>query len=225
MVAFDSNRDEMVDEQLAARGIVDRDVLEAMRSVRREDFLPEALAPYAYEDAPLPIGERQTMSQPYVVALMIEALTLSATDRVLEIGTGSGYAAAVVSRLAATVDTVERFRSLYELAAARFERLGYANVRAHHGDGSEGWPEHAPYDAILVSAGAPEVPAALRDQLVVGGRLVIPIGESRHAQELVRFVRTQDGRLERRSLGPVRFVPLVGSSGWSEGGVFSFMRR
>jgi protein-L-isoaspartate(D-aspartate) O-methyltransferase len=212
---FKTLRDEMVSRQIAARGVRDERVLEAMGTVPREAFVPERLAELAYNDNPLPIGEEQTISQPYVVALMAEALELRPEDRVLEIGAGSGYAAAVLSRLAREIFTVERHESLAREARERMARLGYSNVQVHQGDGTLGWPERAPYDAIVVAAGGPEVPQALLDQLAEGGRLVIPIGPDVRSQNLVR-VRRKDGHSLREDLGPVRFVPLIGAQGWRE---------
>jgi protein-L-isoaspartate(D-aspartate) O-methyltransferase len=213
---FAARRQEMVDRQIAVRGVRDRRVLEAMAEVPREAFVPERLAEVAYEDGPLPIGEEQTISQPYVVALMAEALEVGPGDRVLEIGAGSGYAAAVLSRLACAVWTVERHPSLAREAEERLARLGFANVQVIEGDGTLGWPAQAPYDAIVVAAGGPEVPQALLDQLAGGGRLVIPIGPDPRTQSLVRVRRRADGGLVRENLGEVRFVPLIGAQGWKE---------
>jgi protein-L-isoaspartate(D-aspartate) O-methyltransferase len=215
---FETLRQEMVDRQIAARGVRDRRVLEALRTVPREAFLPERLAEFAYDDTPLPIGQEQTISQPYVVALMAEALELNVGDKVLEIGAGSGYAAAVLSRIAREVWTIERHESLAREARERMARLGYSNVHVIHGDGTLGWPEHAPYDAIVVAAGGPEVPQALLDQLASGGRLVIPIGPEPRTQSLVRVRRRPDGTHVREDLGGVRFVPLIGAQGWREEG-------
>jgi len=206
----------MVRSQVSARGIRDPAVLRAMREVAREAFLPPELAEFAYRDSPLPIACKQTISQPYIVALMTAALALRPGDRVLEIGTGSGYAAAVLSRVARQVYTVERHEELAAAAAARLRELGYANVSVLHGDGTLGWPEHAPYDAIVVAAGGPGVPEALLDQLAPGGRLVMPMGESRDLQTLIRVTRRADGGLDREDLGDVRFVPLVGVDGWRD---------
>ena len=219
---FETLRQEMVDRQIAARGVRDRRVLEALGTVPREAFLPERLAELAYDDTPLPIGEEQTISQPYVVALMAEALELNVGDKVLEIGSGSGYAAAVLSRIAREVWTIERHESLASEAQERMARLGYANVHVIHGDGTLGWAEHAPYDAIVVAAGGPEVPQALLEQLAPGGRLVIPIGPEPRTQSLVRVRRRPDGTLAHEDLGGVRFVPLIGAQGWrEEGGVLA----
>lgn len=218
MKRFERLRRQMVRRQLAARGIRDPAVLEAMGEVPREVFVSTDQAEFAYADSPLPIGQGQSISQPYMVALMTEALELSTGDRVLEIGTGSGYAAAVLSRIAPEVFTVERHSKLARRAKTRFRRLGYDNIHVRVGDGTLGWAEHAPYDAIVVTAGGPAVPQPLLDQLVDGGRLVIPIGQSLTEQELVRVRRSgADGYL-RESLGSVRFVPLVGEVGWQQPG-------
>jgi protein-L-isoaspartate(D-aspartate) O-methyltransferase len=216
MSDFRAARERMVRGQIAARGIRDRAVLEAMASVPREAFLPPQLTEFAYEDAPLPIAQGQTISQPYIVALMTAALELKPGDRVLEIGTGSGYAAAVLGRVAREVYTVERHGELAATAANRLRELGFDNVHVLHGDGTLGWAAHAPYDAIVVAAGGPQVPPALVKQLAVGGRLVIPIGEDRGLQALTRVTRQADGTLRREDLGDVRFVPLIGAQGWDE---------
>lgn len=212
----ETERQQMIREQLRARNIADERVLAAMATVPRHLFVPRELEPQAYNDNALPIAERQTISQPYIVALTAALLQLSGRERVLEIGTGSGYAAAVLSLLAAEVWSVERFRSLAEDAARRLYDLGYANVRVGIGDGTGGWPDHAPYDAIAVAAAAPHVPRPLLDQLALGGRLVIPVG-SRDEQHMLRVIRTPRG-FEQQQLGPVRFVPLVGAEGWREEG-------
>lgn len=206
----------MVQTQIADRGVRDERVLAAMRTVPREAFVPDHLAGQAYRDHPLPIDEGQTISQPYVVAWMIEALQPHPGDRVLEIGAGSGYAAAVLSRVVDEVYTVERFPALARQAGQRLERLGYLNVLVRVGDGTLGWPEFAPYDGIVVAAGGPEVPRPLLDQLAPGGRLVIPVGPRPDLQTLVRVTRLRDGRLREEDLGAVRFVPLVGAQGWAE---------
>jgi protein-L-isoaspartate(D-aspartate) O-methyltransferase len=207
-------RREMVRYQLLERDIDDPTVLEAMARVPREEFVPENLRDMAYADAPLPIGSEQTISQPYIVALMIEALELSPGDRALEIGTGSGYAAAVLAQVADEVYTVERHEELVKEAARRFRRLGYDNIHVRHANGTLGWPEHAPYDAIVVTAGGPRVPDPLCEQLAVGGRLVIPVGQTLYSQELIRLRRIAPDRFRRENLGGVRFVPLVGEAGW-----------
>jgi protein-L-isoaspartate(D-aspartate) O-methyltransferase len=213
-------RQEMVQRQIAGRDVRDRHVLDAMTSVPREAFVPERLAEFAYHDTPLPIEEEQTISQPYIVALMAEALELEPGQRVLEVGAGSGYAAAVLSRIVGDtgeVYAIERHATLAGLARERMERLGYGNVHVRHGDGTLGWPEHAPYDAIAVAAGGPEAPPALKQQLALGGRLVIPIGTDPRQQELVRIQRLGPDRFEEENLGGVRFVPLVGAQGWRKG--------
>ena len=209
-------RRRMVDEQLVARGIRDPLVLAAMGRVPREKFVSDRQAAFAYEDQPLPIGEGQTISQPFIVALMTQALTLARTDRVLEIGTGSGYAAAVLAEIAAEVYTVERLAPLAERARQRLADLGYANVHVLNGDGTLGWPEHAPYDAIVATAAGPHVPPALLDQLAIGGRLVMPVGAVAYDQSLIRVFRAETGDDRRETLEPVAFVPLIGAQGWPE---------
>jgi len=204
----------MVRAHLAARGIRDPELLAAFRSSPREAFLSPELREFAYQDSPLPIEQGQTISQPYIVALMTAALELSPGDRVLEIGTGSGYAASILAQLAREVYTVERHEELAALAARRLDELGLKNVSVLHGDGSLGWPEHAPFDAIVVAAGGPGVPRALLDQLAPGGRLVMPVGEGRELQKLLRATRQPDGSMASEDLGDVRFVPLVGAQGW-----------
>jgi protein-L-isoaspartate(D-aspartate) O-methyltransferase len=212
-------REHMVRYQIAARGVRDKPLLDAMRIVPREAFMPEELAEFAYEDTPLPIEEGQTISQPYIVALMIAAAEARPEARVLEIGTGSGYAAAVLSRVVAQVYTVERHEALVDLARRRFQTLAYRNIEVLHGDGSLGWPAHAPYDAIIVTAGGPHVPQQLRDQLAVGGRMVIPVGPDPRSQQLVRVTRVTRDRFEEEELAAVRFVPLVGAEAWGEPGI------
>lgn len=209
-----SRREVMIREHLLGRDIRDPEVIRAMGEVPREAFVPGELADYAYEDYPLPIGEDQTISQPYIVAYMIQALELSPADRVLEIGTGSGYAAAVLSRIAATVHTVERIPSLARSARERLQALGYTNVFVHEGDGTLGWPDHAPYDAIVVTAGAPHVPEPLLAQLAAGGRLVIPVGPTLTLQTLIRVRRLGEHNYRQEELCGVRFVPLIGEDGW-----------
>lgn len=217
MSEFSTLRKLMVAEQLVPMGIFDKAVLTAMGEVPREEFVPHDMRRWAYEDGPLPIGQGQTISQPYIVAYMAQALELARTDRVLEIGTGSGYAAAVVSRVAAEVHSIERLATLAEVARERLQGLGYLNIHVHVGDGSLGLPGHAPYDAIVVTAGAPWVPAALKQQLAPGGRLVIPVGSHLDLQELVRVRRTGAGEYTSERLLGVRFVPLVGADGWHGG--------
>jgi protein-L-isoaspartate(D-aspartate) O-methyltransferase len=215
MMSFADARAQMVELQIARRGIVDSRVLDAFRRVPREAFVPPELAEFAYRDAPLPIGGGQTISQPYIVAVTIEALGLEGGERVLEIGTGSGYAAALLGCIAREVFTVERHESLADEARERLDRLGYDNVRVLHGDGTLGWKEHAPYDAIAVAAGGPEIPQALVAQLAPGGRLVIPVGPDESSQVLTRVTK-EGARLREEPLVDVRFVPLIGAQGWPE---------
>jgi protein-L-isoaspartate(D-aspartate) O-methyltransferase len=211
----DEQRAAMVRDQLIGRGVVDTAVVRAFGTVRRERFVLEPQRGHAYEDHPLPIGGGQTISQPYVVAIMAEAMELRPADHVLEVGAGSGYAAAIFSRIADDVVAVERLPELAATAVAALVDVGYTNVRVVVGDGSTGVPEYAPYDAICVSAGAPRVPPALVDQLSPKGRLVVPIGES-DQQRLVRVRRLADGRIRQEDLGPVRFVPLLGEQSWHQ---------
>ena len=199
----------MLRRHIEGRGISDRRVLDAMAAVPREEFVPPGLVRDAYRDGPLPIGEGQTISQPYVVATMAEAAELKPGDRVLEVGTGSGYAAVVFSRIADVVYTIERHASLADSARERLRELGYGNVHVGHGDGTRGWPEHAPYDAIVVAAGGRSVPGALREQLAPGGRLLMPVGSLGAGQSLVRERRGEGGAFTAEGLGPVRFVPLI----------------
>ena len=205
----------MVARDIAARGVRDELVLDAMRKVPREQFLPEKLREFAYDDTPLPIAGEQTISQPYIVAFMAEALMLKGGERVLEVGAGSGYAAAVLSEIAANVYTVERLGPLAEKAAALLSELGYDNVHVLHGDGTRGWPEHSPYDAIVVAAGGPQVPELLKEQLKVGGRLVIPVAADQRSQELVRITRVSADDYRSEDIADVRFVPLIGQEGWA----------
>jgi protein-L-isoaspartate(D-aspartate) O-methyltransferase len=206
-------RDRLVRE--IAREVRDQRVLDAVREVPREEFVPEEVRSLAYENHPLAIGHDQTISQPLIVALMTQALLLGGDENVLEIGTGSGYQAAILSRLARHVVSVERIPELADTAAARLHQLGYANIEVHAAGETLGWPADAPYDAIIVTAASPDIPRELLDQLAMGGRLVIPVG-SRDLQELVRIVKTPEGA-QRHHLGPCRFVPLLGSSGWPDG--------
>jgi protein-L-isoaspartate(D-aspartate) O-methyltransferase len=211
-----SERHRTVAGQIAARGVEDPLVLDAMRAVPREDFVPADLAEYAYEDGPLPIGHGQTISQPYIVAVMTAAARVKPGDRVLEIGTGSGYGAAVLSKIAAEVYTVERIEGLADSARDRLTALGYGNVDVRCGDGTLGWAEHAPYDAIIVTAGGPTVPRALLDQLKPGGRLVMPLGSEPRGQRLIRRTRTGPDTYTQDDLELVAFVPLIGEQGWPE---------
>jgi protein-L-isoaspartate(D-aspartate) O-methyltransferase len=209
---FAKDRAAMVKRQLARRGIADERVLDAFRRVPREAFVRNDLQRYAYEDNPLPIGEGQTISQPYVVALMTEAARVKPEARVLDVGTGSGYAAVILAELAKEVVTIERHGALADKARKTLDALGYANVEVLEGDGTRGVPARAPYDAILVAAGAPVVPASLKEQLADGGRLVIPVGSGGY-QDLTVVTRWGDA-FEEEDLGGVRFVPLVGEEGW-----------
>lgn len=202
-------RRQMVDRQIEARGVSDPRVLEAMRKVPRHELVPEAQRSWAYEDRPLPIGHRQTISQPYIVAFMTEQLELSGDEKVLEIGTGSGYQAAVLGELANEVYSIEIVKPLAERSRKDLARLGYENIHLKEGDGYQGWPDEAPFDAIIVTAAPGHVPQPLIDQLAVGGRMVVPVGHG--SQELLLLVRTESG-IERRRLLGVRFVPMVGEA-------------
>jgi protein-L-isoaspartate(D-aspartate) O-methyltransferase len=215
-MTFETQRKRMVERQLLPRGIHDPLVLKAMEKIPREAFVPDDLRESAYGDNPLPIGEGQTISQPYIVALMTEALELKGPEKVLEIGTGSGYQAAVLAEIVQEVYSVERVTSLTEKAKQVLEKLGYRNVHFKVFNGTLGWPEHAPYDAVIVTAGAPEIPAPLVEQLKEGGRLVIPVGDSL-SQDLFK-IRKKGGRTTTEDLGPVRFVNLVGEYGWEAKG-------
>lgn len=212
---FESRRASMVDYQLVARGIESPRVLEAMGRVAREQFIPERMRDCAYEDGPLPIGAGQTISQPYIVALMTEALDLEGGEKVLDIGTGSGYAAAVLGCIAGEVFSIERVQELADRAAATLASQGFDNVEVRCGDGTMGWPEHQPYDGIIVAAGAPAVPDSLKHQLAVGGHLVIPVGSEHGGQSLMRITRLAEDEFRTEELGGVRFVPLLGEQGWS----------
>ena len=218
MTDFRAAREKMVERQIAARGIADRRVLDAMRSVPRELFVPEHLAEFAYEDAPLPIEADQTISQPYIVALMLEAAELEGGDKVLEVGAGSGYASAVIAQLVDEVIAIERHGELARLAGERMERLGLEHVSIYEGDGTSGYPAKAPFDAIIVSASGSHVPDVLLHQLEVGGRLVMPVGEPQEVQKLIKVTRTSDEDYEQEELGAVRFVPLIGKHGWTDKG-------
>lgn len=211
---FDAARERMVRDQLERRQITNRRVLEAMRKVPRHEFMPSHLAELAYTDRPLPIGEGQTISQPYMVALMTQALDPQPDHRVLEIGLGSGYQAAILAELAQHVYTIERIESLANQARATLERLGYKNISVYVGDGTCGLPEEAPFDGIMVTAGAPELPAPLVEQLADGGRIVCPVGD-RLAQFLVEGVKS-GGKLNEMRICSCVFVPLIGRYGWQE---------
>jgi protein-L-isoaspartate(D-aspartate) O-methyltransferase len=202
----------MVERQLVRRGVTTEAVLKAMREVPRELFVSEEMQEFAYADSPLPIEAGQTISQPFIVAAMIEAAGIESDDRVLEIGAGSGYAAAVMSRIAVEVFAVERHSDLAAAATSRLRALGYDNVEVRAGDGTLGWPEEAPFDAIIVSAGGPSIPQALQDQLDIGGRLVIPVGPP-GGQRLMKVTRTSATHYEEDDLGAVAFVPLIGVHG------------
>lgn len=216
MADFAELRERMVRRQIEARGIADPAILDAFRAVPRDAFVDEAHAAWAYDDHPLPIEAGQTISQPYIVALMIEAAEIGPGDTVLEVGAGSGYAAAVMSRIAARVIGIERQHDLVEVASERLKRLGYDNVRIVEGDGTRGCPSHAPFDAILAAASGSHVPQPLIDQLAPGGRLVMPVGGPHDVQHLVKVTRREDGSLQQSDLGAVRFVPLIGEEGWRE---------
>lgn len=212
IVNFDKARQRMVEEQIIARGIRNPRVIDAMRKVPRHLFVEEALWDRAYGDHALPIGEKQAISQPYMVARMTEALDLTGAEKVLEIGTGSGYQTAILAELAARVCSIERVRSLFQKAQTSLNRLRYFNVAFKLFDGTYGWPEEAPFDAILVTAGAPDIPPSLVDQLKPGGRLVIPVGD-RTTQVLKKIVKSPEGPVTTHLTGCV-FVPLIGTFGW-----------
>lgn len=205
-------REYMVNTQIKARGIYDPKVLDAMLKVPRHEFVPEDMRPYAYEDRPLPIGEGQTISQPYMVALMTQCMELEGPESVLEIGAGSGYQAAILAEIAAMVYTIERFPSLLQRAQEVLARLGYTNYKALVGDGTLGWEENAPFNGIMVTAGAPDVPPSLLEQLADKGRLVIPIGPERY-QTLYKIVK-KGKKIRREFVTYCSFVPLIGKEGW-----------
>ena len=211
---FDVARKRMVESQILARGVTDRRLVEAMLKIPRHLFVEEALSAQAYSDTPLPIGGKQTISQPYIVALMTELLELDGTEKVLEIGTGSGYQAAILAVLADRVYTIERIRPLALRARKVLDRLGLLNVNIRISDGTVGWEEEAPFDAIIVTAGAPDVPQKFVDQLKPGGRLVLPVG-SQFEQVLVKITKAADGTLSRKAITGCRFVKLVGTHGWN----------
>ncbi len=212
MIDFSKTRSKMVDDQVVARGIKDQRVIAAMRKVPRHLFVEEALQGQAYSDHPLPIGDKQTISQPYMVALMTEALALTGKEKVLEIGTGSGYQAAILAECAAKVFSIERIRSLAIRARKLLLDLGYFNVEIKFTDGTVGWNDESPFDAIMVTAGAPDIPQPLVDQLKVGGRMAIPVGDA-NIQDLIRITKTEDG-IKKEDFGGCRFVKLIGKHGW-----------
>jgi protein-L-isoaspartate(D-aspartate) O-methyltransferase len=207
-------RERMVKKQLIPRGITDKKVLAAMGKIQRHLFMEEALVGEAYNDHPLPIGHKQTISQPYIVALMTQALELTGNEKTLEIGTGSGYQTAVLAELSSRVYTIERIRVLMERARHMLQELGYTNVLFKSYDGTLGWEEYSPYDAIIITAGAPAVPEPLLEQLADGGRMIVPVGD-KFTQELIRITRRKDS-FDKKSLGGCRFVDLIGAHGWKE---------
>ena len=213
---FAAEREGMIERQLRLRGIHEPEILDAFRAVPREAFVSPGYAHLAYGDHPLPIEAQQTISQPYIVGLMIEAAAIKPGDTVLEVGSGSGYAAAVISRIAARVVGIERQPELAEVSRERLARLGYDNVEIVEGDGTKGWPDGAPYDAIVAAASGSHVPESLVDQLKTGGRLVMPLGGPGWVQTLVQVTKQRDGSLRQSDLGGVRFVPLIGEEGWKD---------
>jgi len=206
----------MVERQLRRRGVAEQRILDAFHAVPREEFVGEGYAHLAYGDHPLPIEAGQTISQPYIVGLMIQAAGIGLRDKVLEVGAGSGYAAAVISRIAGKVIAIERQHDLIDAARERLKRLGFDNVEIVEGDGTKGCPEHAPFDAILAAASGSHVPNALVEQLAEAGSLVMPIGDPGSVQELVKVTKGPGGKLIEENLGAVRFVPLIGEEGWKD---------
>jgi protein-L-isoaspartate(D-aspartate) O-methyltransferase len=211
---YERQREEMVRNQLEERGIKDPRILDAFRKVPRHLFVSEALRDQAYGDYPLPIGEQQTISQPYIVAEMTQALELDKGDRVLEIGTGSGYQAAILAQIVYRVYTIERIRSLHMQARNLFDKLHYHNIVTRYADGTKGWQKESPFNAVIVTAGAPDIPEVLANQLAPSGRLVVPVG-NQHTQELIKIDR-RDNSFQQTNLGGCRFVKLVGEHGWKE---------
>ena len=216
MPDYTVEREAMVDRHLKRRGITDQRILDAFLAVPREEFVAEEYAHLAYGDHPLPIEAGQTISQPYIVGLMIEAAAIKPGDKVLEVGAGSGYAAAVISRIAEKVIAIERQHDLIAIARRRMERLGYDNVEIIEGDGTRGCRDHAPFDAILAAASGSHVPRPLIEQLAPGGRIVMPVGDPGWVQELVKVTKEENGILKQENLGGVRFVPLIGEEGWKD---------
>ena len=215
MDAYNSKRQHMVDTQIIPRGIKDQRVINAMRKIPRHLFLDEAFWPQAYEDHPLPIGEKQTISQPYIVAIMTEALQLTGTETVLEIGAGSGYQTAILAELAEQVYTIERIPSIAKRARKTFDQLQYRNIIITIRDGTAGWKEHSPYDSIIVTAASPGAPKPLLEQLATGGRLVIPIGDE-FTQELIVYEKKDENEFKEENYGGCRFVKLIGEYGWKK---------
>jgi len=213
-IKYKRQREEMVRQQIVARGITEPEVLAAFHKVQRHLFVSEALRDQAYGDYPLPIGEQQTISQPYIVAEMTQALELNKDDRVLEIGTGSGYQAAILAEVVYRVYTIERIRSLYVQTRSLLDKLHYHNIVMRCSDGTSGWQDESPFDAIMVTAGAPDVPQKLLDQLVEGGRMVVPVG-NQHSQDLIKYTKNERG-VHKTNLGGCRFVKLIGAHGWKE---------
>ena len=213
-IKYERQREKMVRQQIAARAVTDPEVLAAVRKVPRHLFVSEALRDQAYGDYPLPIGEQQTISQPYIVAEMTQVLELNQDDRVLEIGTGSGYQAAILAELVYRVYTIERIRSLYVQARNLLDKLHYHNIVMRCSDGTSGWQDESPFDAIIVTAGAPDVPEKLLDQLAEGGRMVVPIG-NQHSQDLIKYTKDKSG-VHKSNLGGCRFVKLIGAHAWKE---------
>jgi protein-L-isoaspartate(D-aspartate) O-methyltransferase len=212
MIDFSKTRLKMVEEQIFSRGVKDAKLIAAMKKIPRHLFVEEALQNQAYSDHPLPIGEKQTISQPYMVALMTEALLLTGKEKVLEIGTGSGYQTAILAELSEKVFSIERIRPLALRARKLLYELGYFNVEIKIFDGTLGWMEESPFDAIVVTAGSPDIPQTLLDQLAIGGRLVIPVGDA-FVQDLIRVIKTEEG-VKKEDLGGCRFVKLIGKYGW-----------
>lgn len=213
--AYHGKRQQMVDDQIVRRGITDSRVILAMRKVKRHLFLDDALWPQAYEDHPSPIGEKQTISQPYIVALMTEALHLKGNEKILEIGAGSGYQTAILAELVEQVYSIERLPTIAQRARKILDKLHYTNVVITVGDGTSGWKEYSPFDGIIVTAAAPDIPVPLAEQLKTGGRLVIPVG-GEYSQDLMVYIKKEDGTFDRENLGGCRFVKLIGRFSWKD---------